>query len=131
LIPSYESYVLGGSSVTFDPATAGLNVVQAAAPDGVSGTLNVTVPTLDLGNSLLGLTGAPATPSALGRSVCSYRQGSSLSMAGRGGLPVSARDLLWVDAEDEATDAPNDPASPPTVGKPGERAGAVDAFACR
>jgi filamentous hemagglutinin family protein len=96
LIPSYQSYVLGGSLVTFDPATLGLNVVQAAAPDGISGTLDVTVPTLDLGNALVGLTGTPSTPIALSRTPCTYREGSSLSVAGRGGLPVSHRDPLWI-----------------------------------
>jgi filamentous hemagglutinin family protein len=121
LIPSYASYVLGGSSVTFDPTIAGLNVVQAAAPNGVSGILNVTVPTLDLGTSLLGLTGAPATPTALGRSLCSYRQGSSLSMAGRGGLPISARDPLWVESEDDASDAPTHAAIPTHGDAPTQR----------
>jgi filamentous hemagglutinin family protein len=131
LIPSYEAYVSGGSSVTFDPSIAGLNVVQAAAPDGVNGTLDVTVPTLDLGNSLLGLTGAPAPPTALGRSLCSYRQGSSLSMAGRGGLAVSARDPLWVDAEDDANVPPTDDAGPPSAGKLSDRKTALAVIACR
>jgi hypothetical protein len=102
LIPSFESYVLGGSLVRFNSATLGQNVVQAAAPNGVSGTLDVTVPTLDLGNALLGLTGTPSTPIALSRGLCTYRRGSSLSIAGRGGLPVSYRDPLWIDL-DEAT----------------------------
>lgn len=131
LIPSYQSYILGGSSVAFEPNTAGLNVVQAAAADGVNGTLSVTVPTLDLGNSLLGLTGAPATPTALGRSLCSYRQGSSLSIAGRGGLPVSARDALWVDVGDEASVPPSDAAAPPSARQPGNRLSALAVIACR
>ena len=97
LVPSFESYTLGGNLVAFNPATAGLNVVQAAAPDGLSGTLDVTVPSLDLGNALLGLTGTPSTPIALARSACKFREGSSLSIAGRGGLPVSYRDPLWAD----------------------------------
>jgi filamentous hemagglutinin family protein len=97
LIPSFDSYTLGGRLVSVNSATLGQNVVQAAAPDGVSGTLDVTVPSLDLGSALLGLTGTPSTPIALSRSLCTYRQGSSLSTAGRGGLPVSYRDPLWVD----------------------------------
>jgi large exoprotein involved in heme utilization and adhesion len=97
LVPSFESYVLGGAIVSFDSATLGENVVQAAAPDGVSGELNVTVPSLDLGSALLGLTGTPSTPIALSRSLCTYRPGSSLSIAGRGGLPVSYKDPLWID----------------------------------
>jgi hypothetical protein len=54
----------------------------------------------------LGLTGAPAAPTPLGRGLCSFRQGSSLSIAGRGGLPESARDPLWIDTGDEAGNEP-------------------------
>jgi filamentous hemagglutinin family protein len=114
LIPSFESYVLGGTIVSFNSASLGQNVVQAAAPDGVSGTLNVTVPSLDLGNALLGLTGTPSTPIALSRSRCTYRRGSSLSIAGRGGLPVSYRDPLWIDGETQPE--PATPAAPATHG---------------
>jgi filamentous hemagglutinin family protein len=97
LIPSFEYDVLGGNIVSFDSAISGENVVQAAAPDGVSGTLDLTKPTLNLGSALLGLTGTPSTPIALSRSLCTYRRGSSLAVAGRGGLPVSYRNPLWID----------------------------------
>ena len=66
LVPSEQSFVLGGNALSFDSTAQGLNVVQAAAPDGFSGTLSVTVPTLDLGNALLGLTGRPSIPASLG-----------------------------------------------------------------
>jgi large exoprotein involved in heme utilization and adhesion len=77
----------------------GENVVQAAAPDGVSGTLTGTKPTLDFGSALLGLTGTPSAPIAVSRSLCTYRLGSSLAIAGRGGLPVSYRDPLWIELD--------------------------------
>jgi hypothetical protein len=112
LIPSFEYDVLGGNIVNLTSATLGENVVQAAAPDGVSGTLDVTKPTLNLGSVLLGLTGTPSTPIALSRGLCTYRQGSSLSVAGRGGLPVSYRDPLWIDLD--AT-AGADAGAPPTA----------------
>jgi hypothetical protein len=117
LIPSFESYVLGGNIVAFDAATLtlGQNVVQAAAPDGLGGTLDVTVPTLDLGSALLGLTGTPATPIALSRSLCTYRRGSSLSVAGRGGLPASYRDPLWIDPDEPSDAAPA--GAPPATGR--------------
>jgi filamentous hemagglutinin family protein len=99
LVPSYQSFVLGGSVVAFDPSAIGLNVVQAVAPDGVSGVLSVTVPTLDLGNALLGLTGKPAAPVALGRDLCGSTRGSSLAVAGRGGVAPTAYDPLWVDPD--------------------------------
>jgi filamentous hemagglutinin family protein len=97
LVPSYQSFVLGGGAIAFDPTSSGLNVVQAAAPDGVSGVLSVTVPTLDLGNALLGLTGRPAAPVALGRDLCGFAHGSSLAISGLGGVAPSAYDPLWID----------------------------------
>jgi filamentous hemagglutinin family protein len=99
LVPSYQSFVLGGSAIAFDPTSTGLNVVQAAAPDGVSGALSVTVPTLDLGNALLGLTGRPSAPVTLGRDLCGSTRGSSLAVAGRGGIAPTAYDPLWIDPE--------------------------------
>jgi hypothetical protein len=104
LVPSFESFVKGGNAIAFDPTVDGLNVVQAATPDGVNNALNVTNPTLDLGNSLLALTGRPAPPTALGRSLCGFTRGSSLAVAGRGGAPASAYDPLWIDPS-EATRA--------------------------
>jgi hypothetical protein len=62
--------------------------------------LSVTVPTLDLGNALLGLTGRPAAPTALGRSLCGFGHGSSLVLAGRGGVAPTAYDPLWIDPEE-------------------------------
>jgi hypothetical protein len=107
ILPSFQSYILGGTSRTFDPALPGFNLIQAAAADGVGGALNVTSPTLDIGSSLLALPGTPASPTALGRSLCDFSRGSSLSTGGRGGLPASARDPLWIDADDFI----NEPAS--------------------
>jgi hypothetical protein len=98
-VPSYQSFVLGGSAIAFDPTSTGLNVVQAAAPDGVSGVLSVTVPTLDLGNALLGLTGRPAAPVTLGRDLCGSARGSSLAISGLGGVAPSAYDPLWIDPQ--------------------------------
>jgi filamentous hemagglutinin family protein len=96
LVPSEQSFVLGGNALAFDPTAQGLNVVQAAAPDGFSGTLNVTVPTLDLGNALLGLTGRPSAAAALGRSACGFDRGNAFVVAGRGGVAPTAYDPLWV-----------------------------------
>jgi filamentous hemagglutinin family protein len=129
LIPSFASYTLGGALQVFDGAL-GLNIIQAAAPNGISGSLNVTVPTLDLGNALLRLTGAPAAPTPLGRGACRYRPGSSLALAGRGGLPVSARQPLWFDIDDSATDAPDD-ASPGPINAQAADPVALALIACR
>ena len=49
LIPSYDAFTLGGALLPFDPTTEGLNLVQAAAPQGLSGATDLSVPILDLG----------------------------------------------------------------------------------
>jgi large exoprotein involved in heme utilization and adhesion len=100
IIPSFQSFSLGGTRKTFDATLAGKNLVQAAAADGVNGTLDVTTPTLDIGSALLALTGKPAAPTPLGRSLCGFTRGSSLSATGRGGLPTSASDPLWIGVDD-------------------------------
>jgi hypothetical protein len=105
VIPSFSSFVAGGPVKSFDAGLAGLNLVQAAAPQGISGALNFTLPTLDIGSSLLGLAGRPAVPTPLGRSLCGFTRGSSLAVAGRGGLPNSAYDPLWVDVDDRSEPA--------------------------
>ncbi len=114
IVPSYGSFILGGAEQTFDASQPGLNLVQAVAPNGVSGALNVTTPTLDIGNSLVALKGVPAAIPTLGRSPCSQTAGNTLSVNGRGGLQLSSRGPLWlpldpdVTAESEPNTATND-----------------------
>jgi filamentous hemagglutinin family protein len=100
IVPSFQFFILGGTQQNFKPTRDGQNLVQAAAADGVSGTLDVTTPTLDIGGALLALTGKPAAPTPLGRSLCGFTRGSSLSATGRGGLPASASDPLWIGVDD-------------------------------
>lgn len=78
----------------FNPQVFGLNVIQAAAPTGLSGTVQLNSPVLDLSSSL-GRLGAPELDVAqLGRTPCQATSGSSLARVGQGGLPVSFRGLL-------------------------------------
>jgi hypothetical protein len=93
--------------------------------------LSVTVPTLDVQNSLLGLTGTAATPPVLGRSLCSFSQGSSLSLAGRGGLPASARDPLWMNTEETADVVAADGGEQPADGRNADSLSAAAVIACR
>ena len=130
LIPSFQSFIAGGALLDFDADMAGLNLVQAAAPDGINGTLSVTLPNLDVQNSLTRLAGEPTTTIALGRGPCRFRPGSSLALTGRGGLPVSARDPLWADVAD-AADVPASKASAENSGEPRDRPLAAVAIACR
>jgi len=97
IVPSFQSFILDKTQQTFDPTRDGLNLVQAVAPNGIPGTLQGTVPTLDLGNALLALTGRPHAPVALNRARCNFTAGSSLAVSGRGGVAPTAYDPLAVD----------------------------------
>jgi large exoprotein involved in heme utilization and adhesion len=95
LVPSGNTLFVGGSvPYTFEPGVFGFNVIQAAAPTGVSGTIDITSPVLDITGSLRGLSGQTIDVGGLGRSLCQTSGGSSLAQAGRGGLAPAARGLL-------------------------------------
>jgi len=115
ILPSFQSMLLGGTLENFDPNLPGSNFIQAAAPDGIGGVLNVAIPTLDIGSSLLALTQRPAAPAALGRSLCDFSKGSSLSVTGRGGSPSSASEPIWFDWEDDSEAAAGKPNQPPSA----------------
>jgi hypothetical protein len=96
LLPSGGTLFVGGSTpYTFTPDVFGFNVIQAAAPTGVSGTITISTPVLDITGSLSALSATFLDAGGLGRSPCAIVGGSSLSQVGRGGLPPAAGDLLW------------------------------------
>lgn len=78
----------------FDAGRPGFNVIQAAAPDGVSGSIQIASPALDLSGSLAGVQAQILQNEALGRSPCDDAAGSSMAVVGHGGLPPSSRDFL-------------------------------------
>lgn len=87
LVPDGSNVVLGGNRIEgFRAGVAGYNVIQAAAPEGLAGTLAVTLPQLDLSGSLVGL----ATPrigfGALAQDLCEIGGESSFTTLGRGAL---------------------------------------------
>lgn len=91
LLSSHESLRIGGEEeAVFEAGRAGLNVIQAVAPTGISGNIAIASPQLDLAGTLTQVTaeGLPTEP--LGKSACQRSGGSSLGVAGRGGLPPSA-----------------------------------------
>lgn len=68
------------------------NIIQAAAPGGEQGTIEITAPELDLSGALLGLSTQLQNPVRLAADPCTAASGSSLSSLlelGRGGLPSS------------------------------------------
>lgn len=95
LAASANAAQVGGQfAYFFKPTVFGFNVIQAAAPFGLSGNVQVSSPVLDLSGSL-GRLGAPEMDVAqLGRTPCQTTTGSSLAQVGQGGLPVSYRGLL-------------------------------------
>ena len=91
LIPGGNTLTLGSRSAhTFTPGVFGYNVIEAAAPDGVSGNIQVSSPALDLAGALRGLSTATIDFGALDRDPCRVGAGSSLTPVGRGGLPATA-----------------------------------------
>lgn len=95
ILASGSSLLVGGSTpYTFQPGVFGYNVIQAAAPDGVSGNINMTGPVLDVSGSLAAISATPLESGGLSRSVCETTEGSSLSFRGWDTLPASASDPL-------------------------------------
>jgi len=95
LVASGNNLLLGGDVVyDFRSGVFGFNVVQAAAPTGVSGVVALSTPVFDVTGNLRGLSANLIDAGGLGRSPCQASGGSSLALAGRGGLAPSAQGLL-------------------------------------
>ncbi|MBK7264274.1 MAG: filamentous hemagglutinin N-terminal domain-containing protein [Rubrivivax sp.] len=93
LLPDGNNVFVGGSRIeTFRSGVPGYNVIQAAAPDGVSGQLSVTLPQLDLSAGLVSLSTRRLDLGVVARDVCEVGPDSRLSIQGRGALrePASA-----------------------------------------
>lgn len=99
LIPSGNILFVGGTTpYDFAADLANFNVIQAAAPTGINGAINISSPALDISGSLVGLNAAMIEVGGLGRNPCQATAGSSLVQVGRGGFPPAARNLLGSDA---------------------------------
>ena len=85
----------GEDRLTFVPGVEGLNVIQAVAPDGVSGSVNIPSLNLDISGTLVPLRSDYLDIAALIDRPCDDgSQGgfSSLRVGGRGGPPTSPTD---------------------------------------
>jgi filamentous hemagglutinin family protein len=97
LVPSGSMLQVGGDQVQpIQRGRFGYNIIQAAAPDGVSGAIDLGPPQLDLSGALAKIAGAPFDLSALTRDYCILSIGSSLTRGGRGGMPSTAEKDPWV-----------------------------------
>jgi hypothetical protein len=101
------------------PGVFGFNVIQAAAPTGVSGEIRISTPAVDIIGSLSALPVNYLDEGGLARSPCAIAGGSSLSQVGRGGRVPAAGELLWLDP---VPDAPAVPAAGMRVSRAGAAA---------
>lgn len=112
LLASGNSLFTGGDvPYMFQPGVFGFNVIQAAAPTGLSGLVQITTPLLDVSGSLSGLSAQVIDTGGLARNPCQVTGGSSLAQSGRGGLPPSARGLLRSDPGFAALQSAQSPAT--------------------
>ena len=98
VLPNNGIVLVGGSTPLVFNALGDTNVIQAAAPTGVNGVIQVRPPTLDISGTLVGLGGRVIGNAGLGRTLCSGAGGNSLVLAGRGSLPPSSSEFLRVQA---------------------------------
>jgi hypothetical protein len=94
LLSSGPVLVGGDTPLTFNPGLSGVNVIQAAAPDGVSGNVRLARPALDIAGNLSALSTEIADPAPLTRDLCRRGAGSSLTPIGRGGLRPNAYGMI-------------------------------------
>lgn len=95
LLPSAGALWLGGNTAyTLVPGLLGFNVIQAAAPTGISGRIDIATPALDLSNALRGLDAPLLHNTGLGHNPCETHGGSVLAVTGRGYYPVA--DYGWL-----------------------------------
>ena len=95
LIPSGNSLLIGGNTPYQFQPFSGLNVIQAAAPDGVGGNINATTPQLNLNAIMVNLPIERFDSRILSQDMCGIEEGSSLVISGKGGLRSRAGDFLY------------------------------------
>ena len=94
LIPSCNMLILGGAPVNWQAFMSGFNVIQAASQAGVSGTLSVTAPQLNLSGIIANLGGPQFDTQIISQDYCGLGTGSSLTRKGAGGLKPKSGDQL-------------------------------------
>jgi filamentous hemagglutinin family protein len=99
LVPSGgQLQVAGDTPLLFRVDPFSFNVIQAAAPDGVSGNVEVGNVELDATAKLRALREPLIDLGALGRDLCQESATSSLTVLGQEGLPFLASDPIRVDS---------------------------------
>lgn len=94
LVTSDAQLILGGKPLTWLPFGQDHNVIQAATQAGIDGTVQVSVPQLNLSGIIANLGVPQYDQRLLVQDYCGLAEGSSLTRQGAGGLRVKANDLL-------------------------------------
>jgi len=120
VIPGNQRYVQGGEQRQNFWTGSGVNVIQAAAPEGISGDIQVSAIALDLSGALFSLRADYAGLAGVAESPCEVVQGavpSSLVRSGYGGFP-EGRNAPWhgLDVPVGGIGLPYAPAVPATEG---------------
>ena len=98
LLPDGNNVFVGGSRIqAVQAGVPGFNVIQAAAPDGVSGRLDVTVPQLDLAGTVVALSTRRVDLDGVGRDVCEVGPDSRFTTPGRGAVREPASGPLRIE----------------------------------
>ena len=86
LIASHNQLRIGGERIDFQPG--GINVIQAAAPTGVSGRIDISTPQLDISGDLTDLEAVLLDVDDVAQDPCATPGGrqSTLASVGTGGL---------------------------------------------
>jgi filamentous hemagglutinin family protein len=93
LIPSRNTLIQGGQPIVWNTSPTNINLIQAASEHGVSGTVNNSVPQLNLSGVLANMANTSMANSLISPDYCILGQGSSLSKKGRGALPMRPKDF--------------------------------------
>lgn len=94
---SHEQLLVGGNERKDSALQPTLNVIQAAAPNGESGQVNVSSVELNIAGQLAKVDANFAHNRPIANDPCSVRRGeatSSLTQSGLGGLPPNASDAV-------------------------------------
>ena len=106
---------VGGQERLSFSADSGVNVIQAAAPDGVSGQVAVSNVELNIAGQLKPIQSGFSSRQSISGNPCRVARGqtlSSLVVAGKGGLPVNASEDLMLPASGSTTESDNPGAKP-------------------
>lgn len=95
LIPSQDALIKGGAQVNWQSYRPGFNVIQAASATGVSGNINLTSPQLNISGVISGLDASSLVLPVIDRNPC-QALGSSLTPSGKGGVPITEAEYVFV-----------------------------------